>query len=1209
MPATDAQRIELASSVRNRFARDQSLTVTQARAFVRSIQTTWEVETIQWSDANSLQIFSEARKLVHAGQILSSVEGGSADEAIAAFRRAAELFEWLARSSDKLAVSVPLGLFGAGSYQLGGLPAMASGLLRQVAYADAGLRLFASFLQADFDATLKQVAKFWSRYPRFTRRDAGANYFVNEEEGDEESSDMAWLATVELVRCIGLAAHSLRRGDVARFDTALAHLQRVEKFFIRYVPEDVALLAFFLRSACERYGKSSIYLPLRRLAELNPDRQSFVDIFARRQYARGRGILWQSQQQGISRLLENASFALCTPTGSGKTLVANLAIVKELLLLSEDTSNPLALYLVPSRALAGEVEAKLSSELGRDFIVTGLYGGSDWGITDAWLTSDIPTVLIATVEKADALMRYLGPMLLSRIKLLIVDEAHQVVIDDSPRERDNFADHSSRALRLEAFISRLLARKPEIVRIALTAVAGGAAHPVAQWIESNDAAKAVGSYYRSTRQAVGVLEVRPNSAPQIALDILNDRRLAVVGRERNVYINLRMPPMPQPPAATKNSLNHFNQNSILWTALHLTEGDRRILISVTQSPEDTIRWFADAFNLDGWEDVPVFESPDDAADAALFAEARAVCVDYCGEDAHEVTLLDRGIATSHGQMPQRLRRMMVALIDRSICKITVATATLTEGVNLPFDIIVLPSLKRTVYDPARNQSVDHALSTAEFRNLSGRAGRPGAAKGMEGMTLVALPITPSTTAPRMRPTQLRQVRDRRSEYDELIGRLTEEAAGGGTFNSPLSVLLASIREKAMRLPGVDSDEDFMQWLEDALPGSISDQAGTADSSADARLADSLDELDGVLLSTIEEVQAVDDGEMTAARAETFLAALWQKTFSRVASSYEAWMEEAFIKRGQAVVETVYADAAERKRLYSYGYTPYVGQRFEQVADSIIAALSAAGDYGEADASDRLAVFVNLGNIIAADGGYGFSVRETVIGGELYASWPNVLGWWMKADDATSPANDKLRAWQTFVAENFEFRLGIAIGAAVARVWSDEAEDTLETPTLENWRDVTGLPWFAFWAKELLRWGTLEPFTAFALSQGLSKSRSEADTLRDEFVEWMGDEAEAEPEALIDPQKFLEWARSRQEAVEPEQRARTLSATLSGTNGNRGSYPVIPVVKENGVTWVDASGYRLAVSDPAVDFIGADGHRSDFDLRTQRGRPPVIVKVF
>src|SRR3546814_11211869 len=88
---------------------------------------------------------------------------------------------------------------------------------------------------------------------------------------------------------------------------------------------------------------------------------------------------------------------------------------------------PLALYIVPSRALAGEVEAKLSSELRGDVIVTGLHGGADWGITDVWLTSEEPVVLIVTVENADALLRYLGRILLARLTQPPIEHAHHVV--------------------------------------------------------------------------------------------------------------------------------------------------------------------------------------------------------------------------------------------------------------------------------------------------------------------------------------------------------------------------------------------------------------------------------------------------------------------------------------------------------------------------------------------------------------------------------------------------------------------------------------------------------------------------------------------------------------------------------------------------------------------------------------------------------------
>src|SRR5690606_9824501 len=167
-----------------------------------------------------------------------------------------------------------------------------------------------------------------------------------------------------------------------------------------------------------------------------------------------------------------------------------------------------------------------------------------WGVTDYWLTADEPTVLIVTVEKADALMRYLGTMLRARLKLLILDEAHQVVPDEGPGFEASFAEHRNRSLRLEGLVSRLLTLVPNVVRIALTAVAGGAAGPVARWVEGRNDADAVGTRYRSTRQLIGVLETSPSRSGQILLEVMNGRPLFVRGREAPVYIPLRMPPMP-----------------------------------------------------------------------------------------------------------------------------------------------------------------------------------------------------------------------------------------------------------------------------------------------------------------------------------------------------------------------------------------------------------------------------------------------------------------------------------------------------------------------------------------------------------------------------------------------------------------------------------------------------------------------------------------
>ncbi|WP_245418777.1 DEAD/DEAH box helicase [Mesorhizobium sp. WSM3864] len=1204
MPEFDQDRLDLARAIQNDLAQERILSALQARSFVRCLQTDWDVETIQWNENESDTILQQSRYLIRAGKVLSTVGDGSPEEATLAFRRAGELLEWLARARDKIGEEIPTALFAAGCYQLGGLPATASGLLRQVVPDDRGSRLFADFLKADFDAVLRRAAGFWSDNSDLTLRGVEEKFFG---EGTEES--VTWFGTIELVRCIGLAAQTLRRGDTARFSVALDRLRDVERLLVRTSPDDVALLAFFLRSACERFGESTIYEPLRQLGLLNPERLPDVNQFARRQYARGRGILWPSQKQGVERLLNNSSFALCTPTGSGKTLVANLAILKELLILGhgQDGPAPLALYVVPSRALAGEVEAKLTGELGRDFVVTGLYGGSDWGITDAWLTSTSPTVLIATVEKSDALMRYLGPVLLARLKLLIVDEAHQVVLEDNERERNALAEHTNRAIRLESFISRLLLRKPNIVRIALTAVAGGAAPPVARWIESDPEAQPVGSNYRSTRQAIGVLEVSKGS-PRIELHRINDHRLGVRGRG-DVYIPLKIDPMPEPLSGIRNSLNHFTQNSILWTALHLASDERRILISISQRPELTMGWYAEAFDLAGWEDVPAFAPPTEGDDAALFNEARMVCVDYCGENSHELRLLDHGIATNHGQMPQRLRRLMVALIDRSVCPITVATATLTEGVNLPFDMIFLPVLKRTIFDVATQTQTEYPMSAAEFRNLSGRAGRPGAAKGMEGLTLVALPIVPSTSAARQLGTHRRQVRDRRDEYDRLIARLRTDAAGESNTRSPLAVLLRTIRQQALRLPDVEDDDDFLRWLEVAAPATVSPDAGQSRATPAARLADRLDELDTMILAAVEEAEAISAVAATPANTEAMLAQLWQLTFTQVAQATEDWMEQAFIKRGRGMVETIYPDAEERRRLYDYGYAPHVGRRFEPIARTILEELQQTEGYGTMSPERRLAVFIALGEAVADDGGYGFSIRDTEMGRTLYANWREVLSWWMAAPGAARPDPQDLRAWQIFTSDNFEFRLGVAIGAVVARAWSQGTDDPLDAPTIDTWKDVTGLPWYAFWAKELLRWGTLDPIVAFALSLGIAKSRPEAEGIRGQYLAWLEEEIEdPSGEDQIDPSNLLSWSRTLRTPAAAAVRRAPIAADLAGTDGRAGRYPVIPVRSERRIRWLDASGFRLAVSEIPKDFPTGFRQPNDYDLLIENGEVSV-ARVF
>jgi hypothetical protein len=1201
MPAHDQGRLDVANGARIGLALENELSAGQARSYVRCLQIGWNVPTIAWRPGDSRAQLADARRLLLAAEIFVEIEGANSPKALDCYRRAGEILEWLARAADDTRRLAPIELLAGAAFQLGGLPAMASGLLAQVGPEGDGNALFANFLRADFDEVLVHVAAFWRDNPSLTEVDA-ARRLLTEDSDDR----LAWYFTVELVRALGLFADSLRRGEEGRLEKAFVKLKALDDTAVRTFSDDVSLLVTLLRQVAQSYLAASIYGPMRELGRLNPERMPRMLAFARDQFARGRGILWSSQRAGLRRLLQNSSFALCTPTGSGKTLVANLGLVKELLLRDHGGIAPLALYLVPSRALAGEVEAKLTAELGRDLVITGLYGGSDWGITDYWLNADRPTVLIATVEKADALMRYLAPLLLGRLRLLIVDEAHQVLPEDNDNGRVAFADHSSRALRLEGFVSRLIAQSPDIVRIALTAVAGGAAGPVARWIEGREDSEAIGTRYRSTRQVIGVLETAPQRRSTMLLELMNGRPLYVQDRPEPVYLNLQIPAMPQLPAGMRSSLNRFNQVTVLWTALHLAEADRRILISLAQEPEQTMRWYAEALALPTWTGFPAFQVPEGWR-GELFAEARETCLDYCGEDSYETRLLDRGIATSHGQMPQRLRRLMTALIESKVCPITVATATLTEGVNLPFDIIFVTSLKRSAYDNAQQRPVITPFTSAEFRNLAGRAGRPGATKGMEGLTLVALPTSIATTAAGQKATQRDQMAGLRDDYDKLREALRLDELGGDASLSPLAMLLGELRAKARIYFRQFSDEAFLDWLERVEPEDVSAEAGTGSSDGYSRLADTVDELDAFLVTALQELTLLDE-ELDGAQAEAQLARLWRKTFTVAAAAQEAWLEQAVLRRGRAIVETIYPDVEERRRLYQYGFSPYVGRRFEAIAPAILKQLEAAGDYGSEDAQERVAHFVAIGDLLKGDRGFGFRVRETQTDERMLRDWIGILDWWMRVPGAHQPAAGDLRARQRFVSDNLEFRLGVAVGAVVAQRWSAGAGDPLTIPSLADWKSTTGLPWFGFWARELLRWGTLDPFVAFALAQGRAKTREEAEGLRRHFESWLEDELGApESEDLIDPQHFLAWERSLPRRVRDQAEVSPDEARLTGTTGARPRYNVLPIPSDDEVIWIDAAGYELARSPDELGLYSVRESANDYIL--DAAGAPVVRRVF
>lgn len=147
--------------------------------------------------------------------------------------------------------------------------------------------------------------------------------------------------------------------------------------------------------------------------------------------------LFISQRQALPKVLGTEGAVVSLPTSSGKTRIAEIAILQ---CLSQDTEAKV-LYLAPFRSLALEVEAVLESSFGSLGIETSyLYGGSGLSRIDKNLI-EASRILIATPEKAKAIFRA-NEEIASKIQLLIIDEGHLL-------------DESERFVRNELFIEEL----------------------------------------------------------------------------------------------------------------------------------------------------------------------------------------------------------------------------------------------------------------------------------------------------------------------------------------------------------------------------------------------------------------------------------------------------------------------------------------------------------------------------------------------------------------------------------------------------------------------------------------------------------------------------------------------------------------------------------------------------------------------------------
>ena len=167
-------------------------------------------------------------------------------------------------------------------------------------------------------------------------------------------------------------------------------------------------------------------------------------------------------------LLEDKNLVAAIPTASGKTLLAEFAMLSSIL---DENKRGKALYIVPLRALASEKYDRfrgfesIKKNNGRG-ISAGISTG-DFDSRDEWLGNF--DIIVATSEKVDSLLRNRTHWM-EEITVVIADEIHLI---DSP----------DRGPTLEIVLAKLIRMNPKMQLIALSATIGNA-NEIAKWLNA-----------------------------------------------------------------------------------------------------------------------------------------------------------------------------------------------------------------------------------------------------------------------------------------------------------------------------------------------------------------------------------------------------------------------------------------------------------------------------------------------------------------------------------------------------------------------------------------------------------------------------------------------------------------------------------------------------------------------------------------------------
>ncbi len=367
--------------------------------------------------------------------------------------------------------------------------------------------------------------------------------------------------------------------------------------------------------------------------------------------------LYPPQEDAIKAgVLDGKNLVLASPTASGKTLVAELAVLKSIL-----EHEGKALYLTPLRALASEKfedfqkYAEIEKSPGRKVrvaVTSGDYDSSDLHLSNY-------DVIISTNEKADSLLRHRSPWI-ADVTVVVADEIHLIT-------------EASRGPTLEVVLTRLLKINPKLQIIALSATIKNAAE-IGEWLD--------------------------------AAQITTDWR--PVPLREGVYYDGQI----QFKDGSSRAIPHSESNPIFETALDVIRDGGQVLIFAETRRTAVEMGKRAAALLRRSLPKPDRRGLESIAQRILSTGERT----RLGETLAEQVL--NGVAFHHAGLPGGHRRIVEDSFKSGRLKILSATPTVAAGVNLPARTVIISSYER--YEPGYGRYPISVLEYKQMCGRAGR---------------------------------------------------------------------------------------------------------------------------------------------------------------------------------------------------------------------------------------------------------------------------------------------------------------------------------------------------------------------------------------------------------------------------------------------------------------------------------------------------------